>query len=194
MSTPRFADVPAEWKYPLGPYRQAPAEYGGEWWLVNPFTTAEPWVTQSGAVVEELPAGFAGVFGTRPQISEFSEAPEPGAAWRAAVERWEQDLRYFQRAGAPEWATPEQVSAAEGITRSWGLGAARFYEGRYGWMARFPESQIRTFESSAWGALNVTHHVVATYQWRLLEQGIVPPKQHPFVPPQVWPEDEKASN
>jgi hypothetical protein len=194
MSTPRFTDVPEEWKYPLGPYRQAPAEYGGEWWLVNPFTTAEPWATQSMAVQEELPAGFAAVFGTRPKISEFSNTPNPGVSWRVAVDRWEQDLLYFLRAGVPEWATPEQVGAAEAVTRSWGLGAARFYEGRYGWMARFPESQLRTFESSAWGVLNVAHHVVATYQWRLLEQGIVPPKRHPFVPPQAWPQDEKASN
>jgi hypothetical protein len=162
--------------------------------LVNPFTTGEPWVTQSNAVARELPAGFVEIFGPRPKISEFSETPNPAFSWRVAVDQWEQDLRYFQRAGIPEWATPEQVAAAEGVTRSWDLGPPKFYEGRYGWMARFPESQLRTFESSAWGVLNVTHNVIAAYQWRLLEQGIVPAKRHPFVPPQVWPEDGKTSN
>ena len=194
MSTPRFKDVPDGWKHPLGPYRQAPAEYGGEWWLVNPFTTEEPWATQGGVVERELPAGFVEIFGPRPKIADFSHVANPGFAWRVAVDLWEQDLRNFKRAGVPEWTTPEQVTAAEKVARAWDLGAPRFYEGRYGWMGRFPESQLRAFESSAWGVLNVTHHVVATYQWRLLEQGIVPAKRHPFVPPHVWPEDEKTSN
>jgi hypothetical protein len=194
MSTPRFERVPEDWKHPLGPYRQAPAEYGGEWWLVNPFTTEEPWVTQSVVVDRELPSGFVEIFGVRPKISDFARAPNSAFAWRVAVDLWEQDLRYFKRAGVPEWATAQQVAAAEEVSRSWDLGPARYYEGRYGWMARFPESQIRSFESSAWGALNVTHHVVATFQWRLLERGIVPTKRHPFVPPQLWPDDEQASN
>lgn len=194
MSTPRFKEVPEQWKHPFGPYRQAPAEYGGEWWLVNPFTTDEPWVTQSQVGTRELPAGFAEIFGPRPKISDFSETPNAAFSWRVAVDLWEQDLRYFKRAGIPEWASLEQVAVAEEVTRSWDLGPARFYEGRYGWMARFPESRLRTFESSAWGVLNVTHHVIAGYQWRLLEQGIVPDKRHPFVPPHVWPEDKKASN
>jgi hypothetical protein len=162
--------------------------------MVNPFTGSEPWRTQGGDVERELPPGFAEVFGTRPKISDYSHTSNPGLSWRLAVGRWEQDLRYFQRAGVPEWATPEQVAVAAEVTRSWGLGAARFYEGRYGWMARFPDSQIREFESSAWAVLNVTHHVIAGYQWRLLEHGIVADKQHPFVPPHVWPEDAKASN
>ena len=194
MSTPRFQEVPEQWKHPLGPYRQAPAEYGGEWWLVNPFTTDEPWAAQSQVATRELPAGFVEIFGLRPKISDFSETPNQAFAWRVAVDLWEQDLRYFKRAGIPEWASLEQVAVAEEVTRSWDLGPARFYEGRYGWMARFPESRLRAFESSAWGVLHVTHHVIAGYQWRLLEQGIVPDKRHPFVPPHVWPEDKKASN
>ena len=194
MSTPRFEKVPEDWKHPFGPYRQAPAEFGGEWWLVSPFTTEEPWVAQSTVVDRELPPGFTEVFGPRPKISDFSHAPNAAFSWRVAVDLWEQDLRYFKRGGVPEWTTQEQTAAAEEVCRFWDLGPARFYEGRYGWMARFPESQLRAFESSAWGVLNVTHHVIATFQWRLLEQGIVPAKRHPFVPPQLWPDEEKASN
>jgi hypothetical protein len=194
MNTPHFGEVPESWRYPLGPYRQAPSEYGGEWWLVNPFTGEEPWVTRGQAAPRELPAGFVEIFGERPKIADYAQAPNPGLAWRVAVDLWEQDLRYFKRAGIPDWASLEQVVVAEQVTRAWGLGPPRFYEGRYGWMARFPESQIRSFESTAWGVLNVTHHVIAGYQWRLLEQGIVPEKRHPFVPPHVWPEDNKNSN
>ena len=37
-NTPRYQDVPDVWKWPIGPYQQAPEEFGGEWWKVNPFT------------------------------------------------------------------------------------------------------------------------------------------------------------
>jgi hypothetical protein len=43
MSKPKTfsdAEIPAHWKAPYGPYRQAPQQYGGEWWFVNPFTSA----------------------------------------------------------------------------------------------------------------------------------------------------------
>ena len=195
MSAPRFAEVPEYWKYPVGPYRQAPAEYGGEWWLVSPFTSSEPWLIDGATITpRELPAGFVAIFGTRPKIGDFAATSNPGFAWRVAVDLWEQDLRYFKRAGVPDWASTEQVAVAAEVTRAWGLGAAKFYEGRYGWMARFPESLLRDFESSAWGALNVAHHVIAGYQMRLIERDVVPEKRHPFVPPHLWPEDQKASN
>lgn len=42
-NTPRYQDVPDSWKWPIGPYQQAPEEFGGEWWKVNPFTGSEPW-------------------------------------------------------------------------------------------------------------------------------------------------------
>jgi hypothetical protein len=86
MSTPRFRQVPEDWKHPLGPYRQAPAEYGGEWWLVNPFTTDEPWVTQSVIVERELPPGLVEVFGLRPRISDYSQATNAAFLWRVAVD------------------------------------------------------------------------------------------------------------
>ena len=42
MGTPHYKEIPDHWKYPMGPYHQAPPEFGGEWWVVNPFTTSEP--------------------------------------------------------------------------------------------------------------------------------------------------------
>jgi hypothetical protein len=192
MSVPRFREVPESWKYPLGPYRQAPPEHGGEWWLVNPFTSAEPWRSQTAGTAA-LPVGFAELFGPRPKPVDFKDAPNPSWSWRTAVDHWEQDLRNFKRAGLPEWVTLEELSVVEQATRAWGLGSPKFYEGKYGWMARFTESLIPDFEASAWGVVNVTHHVIAAYQLRLLERDVVPNERHPFVPPQLWPAATDAS-
>ena len=74
---PSFPDVPDSAKYPAGPYRQAPPEYGGEWWLVNPFTGDEPWGNPAEAAApaasptskyatENLPADFLQAFGEMP--------------------------------------------------------------------------------------------------------------------------------
>lgn len=189
--TPHFHDVPDRWKYPEGPYRQAPQEFGGDWWLVNPFGSATPWATQSQSPAQEaLPAGFEEIFGKRPQSQDFHSTPNPSLYFRIARNQWEQDLRYFKRAGVPEPYTAQQVEAASMVFESWGMGKPRFYEGRYGWSARFPDSSIPEYETAARAALESTHLVIAQYQLALLERGEVPEQKHPFVPPHVWPGEE----
>ena len=192
--SPRFEEVPEHWKHPFGPYRRAPGECGGEWWLVSPFTTAEPWVLAAGSTgpPERLPEGFMAIFGERPKARDFLGGANPSLLFRTAVGRWEQDLRYFRRAGLPEWAEPGQAEAAGELFRRWGMGAPRFYEGRYDWMARFPESEAPDFESAAWAALFATHLVIAQYQLALIERDVTPPQQHPFVPPHMWPNGEES--
>ncbi len=188
MAVPRFKEVPDHWRYPIGPYRQAPPEFGGEWWMVNPFTTEEPWKNQAGPA-EQLPEGFAEIFGPRPKVSDYLDTPKPSESFRIATLQWEQDVKYFKTAGVPEWAKESEHSLAEQTFRFWEMGSPRFYEGRYGFMARFPESLFRNFEAPAWAALRATHHEVAAYQIRSLNRGIVPTKRHPFVPPQLWPKN-----
>jgi hypothetical protein len=190
--TPRFQDVPEHWKYPEGPYRQAPAEYGGEWWLVNPFGSATPWLVRPIAK-EDLPAGFEEIFGARPGASSFRETPNPSLYFRMALVDWEQSLRYFKQAGTPEWASAENLGAAATVFESWAMGRPRYYEGRYGWSARFVDSAIPEYEAAARAALESTHLVVAQYQLALLERGEVPEQRHPFVPPQVWPSETKRT-
>ncbi|MEZ5365155.1 MAG: hypothetical protein R2748_23215 [Bryobacterales bacterium] len=188
--TPRFQDVPEHWKYPEGPYRQAPVDYGGQWWLVNPFGSAEPWVTQSQPVQKEsLPEGFEEIFGGRPKAASFRETPSPSLYFRMAVTDWEQSLRQFVRAGMPEWAPAEMIEAADKVFEAWGMGRPRFYEGRYGWSARFPDSEIPEFECAARSVMESAHLVVAQYQLALLERGETPATKHPFVPPQAWPSE-----
>jgi len=191
--TPSYADVPEHWKQPAGPYRQAPAEHGGEWWLVNPFTGSEPWLLQSQAgKPEALPEGFEEIFGPRPESSDFHQLSNPSLMFRIARTQWEQDLRHFKQAGAPEWASTEELSDSEAAFQRWGMGAPKHYEGRYGWMTRFPESEIADFEAAAWTAIQVSHLTIAQYQLRLVDRDIVPREKHPFVPPHVWPDAKKG--
>lgn len=186
--TPRFENVPDHWKHPEGPYRKAPPEYGGEWWLVNPFASPNPWLTQSRAATQEaLPAGFEGLFGARPQAADFRSTPNPSLFFRMALVQWEQDLRHFDRAGVPEWATAESMSAAEAVFRAWQMGAPRYYLGRYGWSARFPESPLPSFDADARSAIESTHLMVARFQMAMVEDGKIPERKHPFVPPHIWP-------
>ncbi len=190
--SPRFAETPEHWKHPNGPYRRAPEEFGAEWWLVNPFTTAEPWkLADSGPEPEALPSGFVEIFGPRPRAEDYMNTSNPSLLFRIARTHWEQDLRLFVRAGLPDWADQEQYEAATRLYRHWGMGSPHFYEGAHGWMARFPGSQARDFEAAAWTALTATHHVIAQYQLELIERDLVPKQQHPFVPPQAWPKGEK---
>ena len=172
----------------MGPYRQAPEEYGGEWYLVNPFTTAEPWLLDERVRKKpEPPAEFLEIFGPRPNIMQFRGTPSSHAAHRLAVQLWDGELQRFQGIGLPEWATSEQVTGAEQVFQAWDMGRPRYYHGRHGWMTRFTESQAPDYQVGTWSALNWTHGVIAHYQIALVERGIEPAKQHPFVPPHIWP-------
>lgn len=184
--TPRYADIPEHWKHPVGPYRQAPKEYGSEWWFVNPFTGETPWLNIQAPPVETLPPGFEEIFGPRPRSSDFGTAPNPSLAFRVATVVWEQDLKHFKEAGYPEWAEPGAWKDAEAAFGYWGMGTPRHYEGRYGWATRFPESELRDFDAATWTALNASHLVIAQYQIRLVQRGLEPARRHPFVPPAVW--------
>jgi len=188
---PRFAAVPESLQWPAGPYRQAPAEFGGEWWLTNPFTGAEPWITQTGAAdvakvpaaeVPEAPAAFLELFGPPPQldptISRLHRSTE--------MAQWLIDLENFQGTGVPEGFSQEQVDRAADLFESWGLGRPVFYEGAYGWKARFPDSSIPEFEAAPFTAIESPHLVVAKYQIKMTQQGSTPLERHPFVPPQVF--------
>lgn len=190
----KFKDVPESWKYPNSNYRQAPAEFGGEWWYTDFVTGPEPWKTE--AFVPAYPAGFLETFGPRPTLSEFRGLPNPRALWDAARNRWDQDLRYFQKAGWPDWPeiTPERVQIVESEFQVWGMGTPRPYLGRYDWRVRFPESQIRDFEAGVYGAVTAPHLDIVRYQVRLLvDYGVVPARKHPWVPPQLWPAETKTS-
>ena len=181
-NTPRYQDVPDAWKWPIGPYQQAPEEFGGRWWKVNPFTGSEPWrpvEASVGSRPSEPAEEFLAVFGPRPQARDFDGV----TAYRAARGRWDQDLEYFKRSGIPEGFDESQIAPATNVFETWGMGRPAFYEGRHGWAVRFPESGLPTFESKASTAIEYSHLIVAGFQIRQLLNGVDPAKRHPFVPP-----------
>ena len=186
---PRFLEVPESLQYPKGPYRQAPAEHGGEWWLTNPFTGTEPWLTQGfGDPYAEAPAEteaspeLVAVFGPRP-----SADTHPSRLTRsAAIADWERNREHFGGVGLPEGFTQEQLDAAGALFEAWGMGRPLLYEGRYGWTATFPSAQIQGYEASPFATLEAPHLVVARYQIEMTQHGLDPAERHPFVPPQVF--------
>ena len=181
--TPRYTDVPEWAKHPLGPYRQAPPEYGGEWWFVNPFTGPEPWIPRASQNEQTLPDGFAEIFGLRPQAKDYATNDE----FHTARLRWEQNVKYFEGAGIPQGLEVAEIERVADIYEDWGMGRPVFYEGRYGWKVRFPDSQIHNYEANPGGMIKAPHVLIAQYQIRLLQKGTVPENPHPFVPPQLFP-------
>jgi hypothetical protein len=176
----RPKEVPEQWKHPLGPYRQAPPEYGSEWWLVNPFSGPEPWLLldREPRRAEVLPEGFEAVFGARPEKRDFPTR----RAWRLVLTEWEQDKKNFRGAGVPPWASAKELQLAADVLDAWGLGVPSYYEHRaWGWMARFLASELDEFQMNAHTAVYYTHLVVANYQVRLLHDGIQPEIAHPLV-------------
>lgn len=190
------AEVPDSWKHPNGPYRQAPEEYGGGWWYTSPFAGQEPWKRAEAAQsapaaaagpdaprsASNLPPGFAQVFGEKPMGNQFKNYRE----YQTAKVRWEQDLRLFKQAGTPPDVTPKQLEDITRTAKAWGMGEPQFYEGRYGWKARFPDSALPDHEVSIESLTMGMHQMIARYQIKLVHNGIEPAERHPFVPPHVW--------
>lgn len=188
---PRYAEVPADQQWPDGPYRQAPPEYGGEWWQVSPFTGEQPWL-QLDHLDASDPADAAAEAVDAPQTFTRIFGPPPEGGNQVERIRWKQDLEHFKQAGIPEGFTAEQVEQASQLFESWGLGRPQFYEGRYGWAARFPDSAIPDFQANPHTALTASHLVVARYQVRLAQEGGQVADRHPFVPPQVFGDEQSA--
>ncbi|MBI1358334.1 MAG: hypothetical protein GC160_28700 [Acidobacteria bacterium] len=185
---PRYATVPESAQWPAGPYRQAPAEFGGEWWYTSPFTGEQPWLSQGVATAAQvaLPPGateeFLSVFGPPPQFVPSGSTLQQSTD----MAQWLIDLENFHGTGVPDGFTQDQLDAADAVFESWGLGKPVYYEGRYGWKARFPDSSIPNFEAAPFTAIETPHLVVARFQVKAAQQGQTPLMQHPFVPPQVF--------
>lgn len=190
--------MPEAAQWPQGPYRQAPVEFGGEWWLVNPFSGPQPWVRAAeiaaadGAQADtaQPPEGFLKLFGPRP---ERSEASNRGAyILRTAV--WERNLADFRGVGIPEGYSDEQVQAAADAVKHWGMGEPIYYQGRDGWKARFPDSLLPTFEISAETAIKAPQVAAAVYHVQSILRGVEIENRHPLVPSGVFPLDRYTVN
>ncbi len=189
---PSYKTVPDLWKAPLGPYVQSPVRYGERWYKVNPFTGMTPWVDDPNTpnyqepVEVVFPEGFVAIFGPEPVSEDFHSEDNPSLAFRLAMRYWNQNLTHFKQAGKPEWLSQGEFELIQSTTVFWGLGVGRIYEGRYGWMMRFPDSGFPRFETHVHSAMIGIHQVISSFQIMSLNQGIVPEKRHPYVPPGEW--------
>ncbi len=195
---PRFETVPAGAQWPQGPYKQAPADAGGEWWLVNPFTGPEPW-TRVGEIEarvaaiedeEPPPADFLRIFGPRPERSDSASRSEHSRK----IFVWERELNTFEGVGTPDGMTQEQIDASNEVFESWGMGEPAYYKGRHGWAARFPEARIPEYQSNPESAIQYPHLIIANYQVREAREGLTVANPHPLVPPWVFSDPDFALN
>lgn len=187
---PRFTSVPESAQHPQGPYKQAPAELGGEWWLVNPFSGPEPWLraaesAAAPAVEAQQPSDdFLRIFGPRPDASRHS----------LETFAWERELNAFGGAGIPDGFTESQVQSAGEIFQEWGMGEPVFYQGRNGWAVRFPDSQSPDFQPNPKSVIDYPHLMIANYQIRVAREGGVVDAIHPLVPPSVFGDKNDTVN
>jgi hypothetical protein len=183
--------VPSGAQWPQGPYKQAPAESGGEWWLVSPFTGPEPWarvgeIEARIAAVEEAespPAEFLHIFGERPERSDSATRSEHSLKTFA----WERELDTFESVGIPGGMTQEQIDDSNEVFEAWGMGKPVYYRGRHGWAARFPDAQITDFQPNPESAIKYPHLIVANYQIKEAHLGLPTANRHPLVPANIFP-------
>jgi hypothetical protein len=178
---PGYKDVPEHYKHPVGPYRQAPAEFGGEWWLVSPFSGPEPWARQARPD-KELPPGFEAIFGKRRDPRNYPSYQ----SYKVDQTIWDQELDNYVKPGPPDGVSQETVNNAANLTHEWGLGDLVFYLNKQpvlGWRAVWVSGPIQGFDLAADFVLNYTHHAIGIYQWEMLNRGITVPRIHPIVYP-----------
>ena len=189
--------MPEAAQWPHGPYRQAPAEFGGEWWLVNPFSGPQPWVRAS-----EIAAGagqaetlqpsddFLKLFGPRPEQHDSSSRGEHTV--RTFV--WDRELANFEGVGIPDGFTEEQVRTAADAMKEWGMGEPVFYRSRGVWIARFPDSQLPKFQINPETAIKAPQVAAGVYHVQAILRGVEIENRHPLVPSDVFPLDRYTRN
>lgn len=165
--TRHYKEVPEHWKAPLGPYVQAPTEYGGEWWFVNPFTGPAPWITEMPK--KEWPAGFLDIF-PEPRLEMFMNAPNPSAALAAARSDHISALTRFD--GLVDFDIPEDPYL--NYLADWDMSFPWLvYKRRdIGRMVAFFSTPLGTWHASLGGLLYNVDHTIAQYQVDLEQAGL----------------------
>lgn len=190
MPIPTFASVPDSWKFPYGPYVQAPAEHGGEWWPKNPFYGDEPWLSRAPEVV--YPEGFLEVF-PEPVASDFQDYPVPVNAFKTARSMWEGERARFKRGGYPEGMDASSFDRVRPALLHWGLNDPVLYESTYGWVVTFPDNDfgVVAFKSSIELVLEQVDLVIAAFVLRAMRDDIYTGPPYPLIRIQEEEEDEE---
>lgn len=174
------AEIPADRRHY---YRQAPEEFGGEWWPVTPFSP-RTWERFAPAepVVETLPEGFTDAFGPRPTREMYPDYHEH----RLAKLEWEQELAEFKALGLPADMTGVDTAGIDAIYEASDLGRPVFYEHRAGFRAIFPEAAVKGYDANPWTVVNLPALVIANHQIRMLKAGMFPEEISDLVPPNLY--------
>lgn len=179
------ADVPESWKVQNGgPYVQAPANCGSEYWYVSPFTGPEPWARKCVDFTPPVPEPsdeFTFIYGPAPIARDFANYRQ----FQAARVQYEEKQKYFGGiVEVPEGYTQAEVDRANKIFAAWDMGAVFFVKERNGTVARFPLATNKVdFSATVERTLRYTHLVIAGFQIDVIQSGVEPKKRHPFVPP-----------
>jgi len=186
-----FADVPDMQKKPPGPgpFVQVPAgfvtaEIGsleGLWWRVSPFN-ATPWAVLAPVEAVPLPDGFEAIFGPRPHSSQF-RGGNAANDFQIATVTWESNLNSYVSASMPANADAARMNAANDEAVKYDMGEPAYYENKYGFRVRFPDSQDPDFEATFDGfVISGTGQIISAYQNRLTNAEVLIPldKLHPF--------------
>jgi len=189
--------VPEAAQWPQGPYRQAPAESGGEWWLVNPFSGSQPWVRAAEIAagpgkVETVqpPDDFLKLFGPRPERGDSSSR----GGYIVDTFVWDRELATFEGVGIPDGFSEEQVRTAADAMKQWGMGEPVFYKSRGTWITRFPDSQLPKCQISPETAIKAPQVTAGVYQLQAMLRGVEIENPHPLVPSDVFPLDRYTVN
>jgi hypothetical protein len=180
----RWASIPETSKAPLGPYRQAPPEFGGEWFFVNPFTGKTPWDKLTPVPPAEMPEGFAELFGEeRPSRKDDRLKGVTERALDTLQILWDRELKYFKRAGTPPDATAEELATADSLFTAWDMGSPSYYEGQHGWRAVFKDCLLPGWSCPAGSVLgDFAGHMIVRYQIDVVQAGLTPVKIHDWFP------------
>ena len=200
-----LSEAPEHMQFPNGPYRQAPAEYGGQWWLVTPFSDPKPWLKGSRETeADSLPDGVVEIYGSRPQWKDYRHLGKSALiTFEGAKVTYDQDVERFQGL-----VTLSEEQLAFGVFRgaftsvadmhlafvTWDMGMPVYYrDSLLGLMGRFVDSALPDYDMSYHSIATAGHNNIADFQEALwLRKGLEPARWHPFVSPVLIGKTEKS--
>jgi len=163
---------------------------GGRWMVVSPVNQT-PW---DEVPVHVLPDGFERIFGPRPNSNNFHGKGYP-RNFQVAVVTWETDLRtYIGNFLPPVDVSTEQLAALHAEAIRYEMGEPAYYQNKYGYQVRFPESQAENFQANAEAWLGTgCGQIIVGYQNKITNMGIIIPEElmHPMAPPVLRQRQDK---
>jgi len=176
----RYESVPPEAQSPVGPYHQAPAEYGGEWWILSPFTGPEPWTRLKRE--SPIDPGFLKAFGPRPEQSRGMSGDEIRSVKRARSDWQSHQDRFGGLVDivAEGYATADEARALSSTFEFWDSGEPVFFRYLGEFRVRVVGAPVGWWQDAE-SLIVYPHLTIAGMQNKMLLNGIIPAKKHPYT-------------